>query len=681
MTVGFIWAGLVIVTQVVEFKAFNISLPDVKLLNLLYINPRHMKTILFLVLVFLFQVPLSAQEKNQIDLKEYFLDAEYFFAQEEYVDALHDFFEVYNNGYKDNANINYRIGICYLNIPGQKDKAIDFLLEALKSVSPKYRESSLKQTNAPVDAYLYLGNAYRVNNQLSKAIETYNKYKELAGSSGEVKFADQQISACNIAIRFMDDPLPVRITDLGDSVNGSSSNFKAVVSGDGLTMAYMNELPFYKAVYISHFAENGWSAPVNITPQIQSDGNQYVTSISYDGKRLYLTFEDAFNSDIYVSNLRNGKWTKSEPVAGQDINTKYWESHASISRDGKTLYFTSNRKEGFGAMDIYKSILQSNGQWGLPINLGSTVNTNLNEDTPFITENDSILFFSSQGHENMGGYDVFRSKLNSTGQWSTPENVRYPINTTDDDLFYYPWHNGRIIYASLIRPGGLGKEDVYAIQPVNDKPLTELLAELVLSPNKTVEPIMAEKQPAVTVQQPPENATVKENAVPEPPVPSQPSISAQTTPAVPVKKPNPSSLKVEELKPIYYAFDHFQLTTEGEEQLKKLYDIMKDYPTVHIRLIGHADAEGPSDYNLRLSEKRAATAMQYLLKLGIESGRLLSVGMGEKKFVAVNTRPDGTDNPEGRRLNRRVEYEVADSDNPVIIIKIPPVPENLRIRE
>ncbi len=438
-----------------------------------------MKTILFFIFALIVPISISAQDKEQVNLKEYFLDAEYFFAEESYVDALYDYLEIYNNGYKDNANINYRIGICYLNIPGQKDKSINYLLESLKNVSPKYKESSLKQTYAPVDAYLYLGNAYRVNNLLSQAIESYNKYKELAGSKGESGFADQQIQACNTAMRFMENPLKIRITDLGDSVNGESSNFKAVISGDGLTMAFMNELPFYNAVYVSRYKDGMWTSPVNITPQIQSDGDQYVSSLTFDGNTLYLTREDAFNSDIYKSIFQKGKWSKSEPLAGQDINTKYWESHASISRNGKTLYFTSNRKGGFGEMDIYRTVLQDNGQWGQPVNLGNVINSALNEDTPFITENDSVLYFSSQGHENMGGYDIFKSKIGPANQWSTPENLKYPINTTDDNLFYFPWHNARIIFASLIRPEGLGKEDIYAIQPEEDKPLKDLYAELI----------------------------------------------------------------------------------------------------------------------------------------------------------------------------------------------------------
>ncbi len=642
-----------------------------------------MKTVLFLVVALILPLSTFAQEKEQVNLKEYFLDAEYFFAGESYVDALYDYLEIYNNGYEDNANINYRIGICYLNIPGQKEKAINYLLESLKNVSPKYKESSLKQTLAPVDAYLYLGNAYRVNNLLSKAIESYNKYKELAGSQGESKFADQQIQACNTAIRYMENPLKVRITDLGDSVNGESSNFKAVISGDGHTMAYMNELPFYNAVYISHYKDGFWTSPVNITPQIQSDGDQYVSSLSYNGNTLYLTREDAFNSDIYKSILQDGKWSKSEPLSGEDINTKYWESHASISHDGKTLYFTSNRKGGFGEMDIYKTSLQDNNQWGKPVNLGNVINSALNEDTPFITDNDSVLYFSSQGNENMGGYDIFRSKAGPGNQWSVPENLKYPINTTDDNLFYYPWHNARIIFASLIRPEGYGKEDIYAIQHENDKPFRDLYAELIQPSAVPIAGTAAATATATVPVTSPATVAPAPNDAASSTVPAHADSQATPSPDVApaVIPPAAHTPRQIELTPVYFNFDNFLLTADGEAQLQKISRLMKDYPAIRVRLIGHADAKGPADYNLVLSQKRARTTLQYLLNLGIEESRLSTTGLGEKNFVAINSNPDGTDNPEGRQLNRRVEYEITGTDDSVLKIIIPQIPEHLRFKK
>jgi outer membrane protein OmpA-like peptidoglycan-associated protein len=631
-----------------------------------------MRTAVFFAFILLLQIPLVAQEKDQAELKEYFLDAEYFFAEEEYPDALYDYLEVYNNGYKDNANINYRIGVCYLNIPGQKDKSINYLLEAAKGISAKFKESSFNQKTAPPDVYLYLGNAYRVNNMLDQAIIYYNKFKDVAGSSEEIKYADQQIAACNTALRYMSTPRKMRITNLGDSVNGNSANFKAVISGDGKTLLYMNELPFYDAVYFSRYTPAGWSSPINITPQLQSDGDQYVSSVSYDGTQLYLTREDAFNSDIYTSKFENNKWSKSVPIEGQDINTKYWESHASISHNGKTLYFTSNRKDGIGNMDIYKSVLQSSGQWGAPVNLGLGINTALNEDTPFITDNDSLLYFSSQGHENMGGYDIFVSRLSPSGQWSKPENVLYPVNTTDDDLFFYPWNNARVGYLSMIREGGFGKEDIYALQPEEDKPLPDLLAAFFSEKAVPSVPAPAEGKPEVT-------EALVSVAKPSPEV--QPAAEEHPTPVVQPAgevKTMPAPQEIE-LAPVYFSFDNFQLTDDGRKQLDKVYQLLADYTSVRVKLVGHADAKGPAEYNIKLSEKRAAAVMQYLTDKKIARDRLEVIGLGEKNFAAINSNPDGSDNPEGRRLNRRVEYEIISGDN-LIIIKMPPIPANLKFR-
>jgi outer membrane protein OmpA-like peptidoglycan-associated protein len=633
-----------------------------------------MKTVLLLAFILLLSMPSEAQEKNLTELKEYFSDAEFFFAQEEYADALYDYLELYNNGFQENANINYKMGICYLNIPGQKDKAIGHLLEAVKKVSKKYGESKFKQKSAPLDAYLFLGNAYRVNYKLNDAIQTYTKYKEIAGSAEEIKYADQQIAACNTALNFMNNPLRVKLTNLGDSVNGTSSNFKGVVSGDGKTLAFMNELPFYDAIYCSKY-NNGWSSPVNITPQIESDGNQYVSSISYDGTQLFLTREDAFNSDIYMSRFDNNRWTKSLPLAGQDINTKFWESHATLSKDGKELYFTSNRKGGVGDMDIYVSQRLPDGSWGLPLNLGVPVNTVLNEDTPFITDNDSLLYYSSQGNENMGGYDIFVSRLDALGKWSKPENLKYPVNTTDDDLFYYPWNNNQVGYISKIQPDGFGKEDIYAVQPYESKELPELLADFFknsepaireLTPVETAEPVKI-TEPAQEAQ--PEPTTVSE----KPAEPAQPGKVAE-----PAVQQIPGEI---DLDPVYFAFDNFQLNEEGKKQLDKIFQLLSGYPAVRVKFIGHADAKGPAEYNQKLSEKRAYAVLKYILEKGVDTGRLTAKGMGEQRFAAINSNPDGTDNPEGRSLNRRVEYEITGANDLILTIRATPVPENLKFKQ
>ncbi len=642
-----------------------------------------MRQVLLLFLLSLVTFINQAQIRDENLLREYFLDAEFFLAEEEYVDALYDYMELYNNGFKENANINYRIGICYLNIPGQKEKSIPFFLESVKNIKNNNRDSEFREAKAPMDAYLYLGNAYRVNNMLDKAIEAYNTYKEMLPSSDKaaLDYINHEIEACLSARQFINSPVEIRKTNLGEPVNGSSSNFKAVISGDGKTLLYMNELPFYDAVYYAVLKEGEWSEPVNITPLLQSDGDQYVTSVSHDGKVLYLTKEDNFNSDVYYSYLKDSIWQVSVPVS-KKINTKYWESHASISKDGKTLYIASNRKGGSGGMDIYKSVRDDEGEWSKPENLGSVINTSLNEDTPFITEDGKTLYFSSQGHRNMGGYDIFRSTVNESGQWSEPENLGYPVNSTDDDLFYYPWNNGRYAYMAVFESDGLGKEDIYQIQIITPELLQEEIAEMV---EEDVEEEEAAQQVTEVTPLPEPVLEIAEDTVEVPDEEVEEVKEATEEPEeIAVEEPA-EVLPVEEIKevylsPVYFGFDRYDLTAESKEKLDRIVMLANEFPDLTFELIGLTDAIGPASYNKTLSVRRAQSVKTYLLAAGVSQGRMVAVGYGETRFAAINSNPDGSDNPEGRKYNRRVEIEIKGEDSARINIKRAEVPEHLRIK-
>jgi outer membrane protein OmpA-like peptidoglycan-associated protein/tetratricopeptide (TPR) repeat protein len=615
-----------------------------------------MKKFIGTLLILFSTILYISGQSAEIALREYYIDAEFFFAQEYFADALHDYLEIYKRGYKDNANINYKIGKCYLSIQGKKDRAIEYLEKAKTSASSKYKGAGMTENIAPLDVYLYLGNAYRVNNMLDKAIESYNKYKTLIPSS-EVnlqEYADKEIEACNIANEFMSHPKDVEFQNLGDAINSNNDDYKAVVSGDGNTIFFMHKLPFYDAVSVSRIINGKWSRPENITPQILSDGNQFVSSVSYDGNYLILTKEDEFNSDIYFSKFVDNRWTPSEPIKGGDINTKYWESHASISSDGKVLYFTSNRKGGIGEMDIYVSKLLENGTWGPAKNIGAKINTILNEDTPFITEDGNTLFFSSQGFVNMGGYDLFYSHNENDTAWSVPENLGYPYSTTDDDLFFYPSENGKIGYTSRIRPDGFGSMDIYKVgeKVIPAEPIAELLT------------VPTEQKPSLqnidTTVQP---ATHEEIKQPEP---------VEEKPAAPV-------IKTFEITPLLFGFDKSTLTQEGKIELNKIISLMNDNQNLEIVFTGFADALGPEDYNIQLSEKRAMQTLSYFIEKGIKAKRLKAVGKGETEFIAPNTKDDGSDFPEGREFNRRVEFQVIGVDsNTLIINRIDPVPDVIK---
>lgn len=619
-------------------------------------------------------ITLTAQE-SEIALKDYFDDAEYFFSQEFYIDALTDYQQVYKRGFSNNANVNYKIGVCYLNIPGQKDKAIPYLEKAKLAASDKYKESTPNEKYAPLDAYLYLGNAYRINNQLDKAIQAYKKYKQLIpeGQKDLQHYTDLQIQACNVASEFIKKPVDVVFKNLGPVINSSTNDYKAVISGDGSTMAYMHQLPFYDAVYVSRKVNGAWSKPENITPQIMSDGDQYVCSLSYDGNLLFLSKEDEYNSDIYKSQYIDKRWTKSVPL-GSQINTKFWESHASISKDGRLLYFTSNRKGGQGNMDIYVAEREPDGSFGNVKNLGPQINTDLNEDTPFITEDGNSLYFSSQSYASMGGYDIFVSHKDGKGGWTVPENLGYPINTTDDDLFYYPYNNGEEGYISRIKDDGYGGMDIYEV--VNsEKAIQEELASN--QPLKGVEGNQLTARDTSTA-----DTTGKTSAKIAPPAQEKPDTSSKQTVTEKKEVPPVTKVKTIEITPVLFEFDRATLSLEGKKELDKVADLMKNNPGIKVQLIGYADALGPESYNLRLSESRAMSAMRYIISKSIDARRLKAVGKGETNFIAPNTKPDGSDNPEGRKYNRRVEFEINGVDAKTLMIKrINPVPQDMSIQK
>ena len=219
-------------------------------------------------------------------------------------------------------------------------------------------------------------------------------------------------------------------------------------------------MQFYDATFFTEKVDGEWQPPRNIIPELGVDGDVYPTALSWDGNTMIIYRNDDFIGNLYRSRYVDGRWTAMEKL-GDNINTKYWESHGALSKDGNRLYFTSNRKEGYGGLDIYRSEKNPNGSWGPPVNLGPTINSRYNEETPIITENGKILYFSSYGHYNMGGYDVFYSMVDENGEWGEPINLGYPINTTDDDLFYQPVNNGDNAYLAKFREGGFGRHDIY----------------------------------------------------------------------------------------------------------------------------------------------------------------------------------------------------------------------------
>ncbi len=261
----------------------------------------------------------------------------------------------------------------------------------------------------------------------------------------------------------------------GNKINTKYSEHSPVFTADesiliftskrkGSTGNIMTDDGQYKEdIYISFKEENGWSEPFGIGNTINTAGHEATIGLSADGQELFIYKDDNNDGNIYYSKLNGDSWSKPEKM-GSDINTKDQETHASLSADGKSIYFTSDRKGGYGGKDIYIVRKLPTGEWSKAQNLGDSINTPYDEEGPYIHPDGVSLYFSSCGHKTMGGYDIFISTYNPDNKtWSTPENLGYPVNTTEDDVFYTPTVDGTRAYYSSYKAGGIGNNDLYII--------------------------------------------------------------------------------------------------------------------------------------------------------------------------------------------------------------------------
>jgi tetratricopeptide (TPR) repeat protein len=409
----------------------------------------------------LFPLTLIPQEIRS--LQDTFIEAEYFFMSKDYQDALPFYLEL-SEKIPDNSNVAYRIGGCYLNITGKKNLAIDYLKAASEKLSAKPEEGTINELSAPYDALYDLGCAYLINYQFDKAKDAFSRFAGtlLEDDHENRAMVEQQIRSCDTAKEMISKPVAYTEENLGPIFNDEKSNFNPVISADGKTFTFMVSLKFYDAVMLSRLVRGEWSPPVNITPELMSDGDMYISCLSSDGKLLLLSRDDDFNSDIYSSTYDGNTWNPCRKL-NKNINTKYWESHGFITEDGQRLIFASDRPGGYGGLDLYIS-KKTGGDWGPAVNLGPEINTPLNEDRPFLINNGKTLFFSSQGHITMGGYDLFKTELQSNNIWSNPKNLGYPLNTPDDNIFFMPSANGKSGYYSIYEEAeDQGNYDIYKI--------------------------------------------------------------------------------------------------------------------------------------------------------------------------------------------------------------------------
>ena len=410
-------------------------------------------------LLILLLIPSEAFAQRD-SLRNLFQDAESWFLFEDFQEAL-PLYETLLEINPRNYNLKYKIGICLLNDPYQINRAIPYLYDAAKHINRSCITGSFREKTAPPDAIFYLGNAYLVNEMIDKAIETYESFLIVMDREVyDAELVEKQIKACHNAKQLKARPVDIDLTLLDSLINTRYAEVNPVLSGDGTKMAFITKLPFYNGAFFTEKSSEGWSYPQPITQALGFDSDIYPVGLSHDGSEMILYYDDKYVGNLYYSRFEKGSWLPAKKL-GKNISTRYWETHACFSKDGKTLYFTSNRKGTYGGLDIYRSHRMPDGKWGAAENLGPTINSRYNEESPLISEDGQTLYFSSHGHYNMGGYDVFSSKKRADGTWGEPKNMGYPINTTGNDLFFQALNNGKSAYYSIDSPLGMGLHDIY----------------------------------------------------------------------------------------------------------------------------------------------------------------------------------------------------------------------------
>jgi tetratricopeptide (TPR) repeat protein len=421
-----------------------------------------MRTFLFVILL----IPVISLINGQTSeaTRESFDEGKFFFARGDYKEAAYYFRKVVDSK-PDNAHFNFMLGECYMNIRGDEALAIPCFERATKKTvaKNKYRSKDFEEENAPLHAWFYLGNVYRICNRLDDALLAYDTFINSPFYYGNynVNIVENEIKSCERAKIILDSPVEVDEQALDTMINTTASEIYPVFSADGQCMAFVRRQKFYDAIFFTTKKDDSWSRPVNLNPFVMSDGDFYPVGLSYDGKELYLVKKNGDNSDLYVSYRNNETWSKAEPL-NSFINTKANETSACISADKKTLWFTSSRKGGEGELDIYFSQKDKNGQWGRAKNAGKIINTPFDEGSPYLANQDKTLFFSSKGHYSMGGFDIFYSSKNGK-TWGEPVNIGFPINNTADNLGFVPLSNGITGYYSKINTTGGTSEDIFKV--------------------------------------------------------------------------------------------------------------------------------------------------------------------------------------------------------------------------
>ncbi len=700
-----------------------ISILEIKVNNTL--NKRHFFLFVKLLLVNLFLVlNFSQLIISQINDEDLFYIADDYIDNENFTGAINLYQRMLMED-PNNADLNFKLGFCYLNTADEKDKAIEYIEKSLVLLKKKKKKS-----NEMIEAKFYLAKAYQSSYRFDEALSTYVELKDLTKNKKLLSIVDNEIVKCQFGTNLIDKPVRITINNMGDSINSEFTDHSPVISADESVLIFTsrrendfsNEIDsdgeFDENIYISYFSDNKWTKPISISDSINTANHEASIGLSVDGQKLFIYKSDDEGS-IYLSNLEGDVWSKPQKL-GSTINTKARETHATLSADGNSLYFTSDRKGGYGGLDIYVAQRKIAGGWSPAKNLGPSINTASDERAPYIHPDGQTLFYSTKSLGGLGGFDIFTSKINEFNTWTKPVNLGYPINTSADDVFYVPSADGQRAYYASKKEDGFGRSDIYLIglKEAEMSKITIMTGKIYICrgslPDVSITVMNAKNDEVVGIYSPNSktgkflfvlnkggqyNVIFESNGkiilseklhVPEDAayqqlykvikIPVDPPCDNEEL-AMMEEQEFAGGVNIDNIDENGIVYDKnikienilfpYNNATEipKNQSLEKLAIYLKSNPNAIIEVGAYADASGRAYYNYQLSVKRGNAVKTYLVNKKVKAEQVVVQGYGEENPITLNKNSNGVRIKESMRYNRRIEFRVIIQGKDTLLIK------------
>ncbi len=660
-----------------------------------------------LFLAFFVSLPLAAQQDSLALSEEYYTKGMAIFDFEHRKQASEMFIKSCKANPK-NAKAHFMAG-----------RSIMLSLHKQRSLY-YFKKAYALDANVAQDIFFYLGQAFQYSEKFDSAILCYDRYNRLLArsldfeKSKKTNEVNRRIFESHNAKVMMAQPVSVITKNLGPGINSAYPDYAPAINAEETLMIFTTRRPaenmnenvgedneYYEDIFFSRKLNGEWTPAKNMWGPLNNKYHNASINLSPDGKEMLL-YHDSNGGDIFATFLKSNDTTWTDPEGLQYINTEHIENSASITADGKTIYFTSNRPDGYGGTDIYLCSKDEKGRWSTAKNLGNLINTELDEDAVFVSASGKHLYFSSNGHAGMGDQDIYRSTLNEEKQtWERPVNMGYPINSVENDIYFVLTGDEGFAYISSVRDESLGEEDIYKIDirtwrtpsysltdfadatlgeynsgrgvpvVVTDSSPMKIAFNVFVADGSSRKPIDA----SVTLTSLREelkfsksNSGLYQAEIKKENLRSRYKLHVWGKEYIPysssyhffgsAKDPIiTDTVYLDKITVNYNRTMHVYFSTDSDvpksfDDIRFLEQIMKTSSTLKVEISGHTDDTGLPGYNVGLSRRRSDAVKKYLVAAGIDPSRISVSGQGADKPLGDNKTRDG------RLLNRRTEFTI-----------------------